>query len=174
MNLRAIIAIAFSLLGFLLSMIMGCKRLDLNNSCDPNSRSHKDTLATKAVLNDKSPHCGVDYFATGTGTGTGTGTPAPVFCDQSRSDLIQSSQSATFRSYLQTERNKGSSGASTADTTTITGLAAGVAKWIGGVLAPNGKIYGIPFVSTTVLITDPKSNGSYCVPVLTSAYFNKL
>ena len=31
----------------------------------------------------------------------------------------------------------------TADTTTITGLS-GSGKWYGGVLAPNGKIYGIP------------------------------
>ena len=31
----------------------------------------------------------------------------------------------------------------TADTTTITGLS-GTRKWRGGVLAPNGKIYGIP------------------------------
>ena len=28
-------------------------------------------------------------------------------------------------------------------------------KWIGGVLAPNGKIYGIPFDSTQVLEIDP-------------------
>ena len=32
----------------------------------------------------------------------------------------------------------------TANTTTITGLS-GAGKWVGGVLAPNGKIYGIPY-----------------------------
>ena len=31
-------------------------------------------------------------------------------------------------------------------------------KWVGGVLAPNGKIYGIPFNSTTVLCIDPSDN----------------
>jgi maltose-binding protein MalE len=44
----------------------------------------------------------------------------------------------------------------TIDTTSITGLTDNV--WRGGVLAPNGKIYGIPFISTSVLIIDPETN----------------
>ena len=47
--------------------------------------------------------------------------------------------------------------ADTADTTAITGLS-GTGKWLGGVLAPNGKIYGIPLDATSVLIIDPASN----------------
>ena len=31
-------------------------------------------------------------------------------------------------------------------------------KWIGGVLAPNGKIYGIPYNSTSILEIDPTNN----------------
>ena len=34
----------------------------------------------------------------------------------------------------------------------------GGAKWPGGVLAPNGKIYGIPCESSSVLIIDPVTN----------------
>ncbi len=45
----------------------------------------------------------------------------------------------------------------TADTTTIAGLS-GTSKWHGGVLAPNGKIYGIPRNSASVLIIDPAAN----------------
>ena len=46
--------------------------------------------------------------------------------------------------------------ADTADTTTIAGLRlSGTAKWAGGVLAPSGKIYGIPLDSDSVLIIDP-------------------
>ena len=39
----------------------------------------------------------------------------------------------------------------TVDTTTITGLT-GTLKWIGGVLAPNGKIYCIPYASINILV----------------------
>jgi hypothetical protein len=31
----------------------------------------------------------------------------------------------------------------------------GSLKWLGGVLGPDGKIYGIPFSSTDILIIDP-------------------
>jgi small nuclear ribonucleoprotein (snRNP)-like protein len=51
----------------------------------------------------------------------------------------------------------------TVDITTIKGLNTGYTtanpyKWTGGVLAPNGKIYGIPFQSSSVLIIDPTTN----------------
>ena len=39
-------------------------------------------------------------------------------------------------------------------TTQLFGSLAGPNKWYGGVLAPNGKIYGIPFNSTQVLEID--------------------
>ena len=40
-------------------------------------------------------------------------------------------------------------------TTQLFGSLSGTNKWRGGVLAPNGKIYGIPFNSTQVLEVDP-------------------
>jgi hypothetical protein len=40
------------------------------------------------------------------------------------------------------------------DTTTLGGLS-GHYKWVGGVLAPNGRIYGIPYHAQSVLIIDP-------------------
>jgi hypothetical protein len=43
----------------------------------------------------------------------------------------------------------------TSTTNYITGLTSGGAKWSGGVLAPNGKIYGIPYDSSGVLVIDP-------------------
>jgi hypothetical protein len=45
------------------------------------------------------------------------------------------------------------------DTFTITALS-GSSKWADGVLAPNGKIYGIPYNSTSVLIIDPVTGTS--------------
>ena len=41
------------------------------------------------------------------------------------------------------------------DVTSTFGSLAGGYKWVGGVLAPNGCIYGIPLNSTTVLKIDP-------------------
>jgi hypothetical protein len=47
-------------------------------------------------------------------------------------------------------------------------------KWVGGVLASNGKIYAIPrSSSSTILVIDTRSVGTLCTPVLESAYFNK-
>ena len=46
--------------------------------------------------------------------------------------------------------------ANSADTSTITGLT-GDYKWAGGVLAPNGKIVGIPMNTASVLMIDPES-----------------
>jgi len=43
----------------------------------------------------------------------------------------------------------------TDDVATFGSLSADDAKWVGGVLAPNGCIYGIPYNSTTVLKIDP-------------------
>ena len=40
-------------------------------------------------------------------------------------------------------------------TTQLFGSLSGAGKWFGGVLAPNGKIYGIPSNSTQVLEIDP-------------------
>ena len=58
-----------------------------------------------------------------------------------------------------------------ADTTTIAGLT-GTDKWYGGVLGPDGKIYGIPFNSTSVLII---AGGMPALPIepLLSPYLNK-
>jgi hypothetical protein len=58
----------------------------------------------------------------------------------------------------------------TADTTTITGLT-GSNKWLGGVLAPNGKIYGFPRDATNVL--QIKTGLPKLPPWMLQAYFNK-
>ena len=46
-------------------------------------------------------------------------------------------------------------------TTPIGGLGSGTNKWLSGVLAPNGKIYGIPAASTSVLVIDPNNLSRY-------------
>ena len=48
--------------------------------------------------------------------------------------------------------------ATQSDTATTFGSLAGTTKWAGGVLAPNGCIYGMPRNSTTVLKIDPTTD----------------
>ena len=55
------------------------------------------------------------------------------------------------------------------DTTNLFGSLSGSNKWYGGVLAPNGKIYGIPFGSTQVLEIDPVTNTTNLFGSLSSA-----
>ncbi len=50
----------------------------------------------------------------------------------------------------------------------------GTDKWYGGVLAPNGKIYGIPYHSETVLCIDGIGSMSSAKNALTHPFFNKL
>jgi hypothetical protein len=54
-----------------------------------------------------------------------------------------------------TNGSAGDSGFTVTTETDGSGSLAGSSKWIGGVLAPNGCIYGIPFNSTSVLKIDP-------------------
>ena len=49
-------------------------------------------------------------------------------------------------------------GVAAANTTELFGSLSGSEKWYGGVLAPNGKIYGIPANSTQVLCVDPETH----------------
>jgi hypothetical protein len=46
-------------------------------------------------------------------------------------------------------------------------------RWSGGVLAANGKIYGIPNTTGSVLIIDVHSNGDVVSSIAERAYFNK-
>jgi len=47
-------------------------------------------------------------------------------------------------------------------------------KWYGGVLAPDGKIYAIPqSLTSTALVIDPKSSGSWPDDLYYSQFFNK-
>ena len=89
--------------------------------------------------------------------GANLGAPPPLACRLSRGEVILPENWHLIRSFLTEQAAIGISATPTADTTTISGLA-GTAKWAGGVLAPNGKIYGIPLDSTSVLIIDPRTD----------------
>ena len=59
-----------------------------------------------------------------------------------------------------TDSSAGTSGFAVTTTSNGSGSLSGSAKWYGGVLAPNGKIYGIPAVSSSVLVIDPSVVGA--------------
>ena len=48
----------------------------------------------------------------------------------------------------------------TIDTSSIANLGNNHSAWHGGVLAPNGLIYGIPSSATAVLVLDPAANAT--------------
>jgi hypothetical protein len=79
--------------------------------------------------------------------------PGQITCDSLfvGENKITSSSSLSLHQFQGFPKN-------TTDFTTITGLVGATNKWYGGVLAPNGKIYGIPYASTSVLIIDPDTN----------------
>ena len=47
------------------------------------------------------------------------------------------------------------------DTSTLAGLSSEGSKWAGGVLARNGRIYGIPHNATSVLVIDPAAGSHH-------------
>ena len=89
-------------------------------------------------------------------------------CARIRWEVVGSSQWADFSACL--ARSIQQSGS---DSTAVFGSLSGTYKWLGGVLAPNGKIYGIPLSSTTVLKIDPDTVAVFPDALQLSAYFNK-
>ena len=61
------------------------------------------------------------------------------------------------------------------ETITLFGNLPGSAKWIGGVLAPNGHIYGMPYDNTTILDinTETDTETEYPLDFCLSKFFNK-
>ena len=81
----------------------------------------------------------------------------PPVCSMDHSAIIQPSNWARVQAELQAQAARGSTGPATKDVTTITGLA-GTSKWDGGILGPQGRIYGTPIGDSRVLILDPAIN----------------
>ncbi len=81
----------------------------------------------------------------------------PDICQRSLSysQIAEAQYSDLLLKYLRMQRDKGSSGPATTQYT-MTGLTTTAYKWLGGVLAPNGQIYAMPFAgSLMALIINP-------------------
>jgi hypothetical protein len=83
----------------------------------------------------------------------------------SRDEVIAADNWQQIQAYLNWLAGRGVSAPPSVDTSTIGGLGAGN-KWYGGVLAPNGKIYCIPWDATDVLVIDPTTDTAVFPPGL--------
>ena len=77
-------------------------------------------------------------------------------CNLGRDQIIQPVNSAAVLQELQLQAAAGVSGDGSAYD--FASGQAGAVKWAGGVLAPNGMIYGIPATNDNVLVIDPNTN----------------
>ena len=68
-----------------------------------------------------------------------------------------------------TDASAGTSGFTVAKTLDGSGAITGASKYVGGVLAPNGKIYFIAYGSTAVRVYDPDTGSSYTIGSATIA-----
>ena len=103
-----------------------------------------------ASIESSDPDTGI-YSVTLTGTGT---SQVPTLPYQQISDP---SNWACLQEYLNEQAALGVSGPPSVTLGSIT-VPSGGYKWVGGVLAPNGKIYCLPRGSSSVLIIDPATD----------------
>ena len=77
---------------------------------------------------------------------------------------------STFSSQLDKEINVGVLPSATRSA--MGAALSGTYKWYGGVLGPDGKIYGIPFNAADILIIDPDA-GAFTVRIALDPRLNK-
>ncbi len=114
------------------------------------SPSNSGRKTATACITSSDPDTGL-YMVVLTGLGTPEA-PAPPY-----EQLSDPANWLILQQYLSECAGLGSSGAPTAAVGSIP-LPSGGYKWVGGVLAPNGKIYCPPRSADSVLIIDPQTD----------------
>jgi len=117
---------------FLLFSLWACSPSKLDNACDLESPSFLNTMIVKTLIGDTSAHCGVRIPSREVN-----------ICSLDRSSILQPEYSQKILEELSLQANKGSFASPSVDSSSIT-VPIGSFRWNGGVLAPNGKIYGNP------------------------------
>jgi len=126
------------------------------------SATRDDSDRTKVTLVTDPQSGAIFYTLTINGVKDLTGNPvscpnAKDFTGPESEEVIQPENWNTVQDYLNDQASMGVSGPPTADPNAIP-TSSDLLKWYGGVLAPNGKIYAIPWNSTRVLIIDPETD----------------
>jgi hypothetical protein len=127
--------------------ISGGKSSTLTIDFIPTSSGAK---SAKASIDSNDPDT-TTYFLTITGAGSSAVSGLPY------SEISDPENWSELRQYLNEQAALGVSGTPAAVLGSITGPLGGY-KWVGGVLAPNGKIYCLPRAATNVLIIDPATD----------------
>ena len=110
-------------------------------------------ISTTSIINVNTLNAISDSF-----TSTVSNVPGEISCDSLLVGGVNiTSLSSSSSSSLSLHKFQGFP-KNNLDTTSIAGLTTDSNKWYGGVLADNGKIYGIPLNSESVLIIDPETN----------------
>ena len=122
----------------LLFAFYNCKKVDSFNVCDPTSEEFLRTLFFKLGLGDNTNHCG---YAINQDKG----------CKLNRKEVMQPENWKFVQSELTKQASLGSRATSVS---TISTSGVGNPKWGALSLALNGKIYGMPSGSSTILEID--------------------
>lgn len=133
----------------LLFAFYNCKKVDSFNVCDPTSEEFLRTLFFKLGIGDNTSHCG---YAINQDKG----------CKLNRKEVMQPENWKFVQSELSKQASLGSRATSVS---TISTSGVGNPKWGALSLALNGKLYGMPSGSSTILEIDPNSGTSREIPV---------
>lgn len=116
-----------------------------------------------AILFGSSAGC-LNFKCSSTDLSCSTGAVIVLFaalqpCNVDYFGAIQTQRGPFYLSTLQSQAALGASGTATV-TSFASPILATADKWVGGVLAPNGKIYGIPFGTNNILVIDPATESA--------------
>ncbi|ABZ93722.1 Hypothetical protein LBF_1198 [Leptospira biflexa serovar Patoc strain 'Patoc 1 (Ames)'] len=122
--------------------IQACQSPELGNACDPGSESFRSFYLARILFDDDREVCG-------------SVAPNKSICDMDPLSIIQPRR----WKYVSAEmRKQAAFGTDPMSFETIVQPNAGAAKWLGGVLTDQEKIYSIPYNRSDILTIDPSEN----------------
>lgn len=142
-NLKPYLTIVLFFFGsFVSSLFFSCKFPNLENGCDPKSESFRDFYLARILVDDDREFCG-------------SRAPNRSICEMDPLAIIQPRRWKYVSDEIRKQISLGSTGVTFSS---FTPPIAGTAKWLGGVLSDNQKIYSAPYNQSDVLVINPLTN----------------